>query len=123
MPFLLQLREAGFRAWPFEPSALCDEEPQPLLLEIYTRLLTGAVAKSNATARAAYLAARRKADPAYAAISRAVLAKAQGSEDAFDALVCTVEMVRHRAELPMLRATEDATLRLEGVTWRPGMSD
>jgi hypothetical protein len=123
MPFLLQLREAGFRTWPFESSALSQEKPQPLLLEIYTRLLTGAVAKSNPTARAAYLAARRKSDPAYAAISRSVLARAHASEDAFDALVCTLEMVRHRAELPSLRATEDPTLRLEGITWRPGVQD
>ena len=121
MPFLLQLRAAGFRTWPFENAALSDPTPQPLLLEIYTRLLTGAVAKSNAAARKAYLAALRKSDVAYAAIPRSVLAKAHASEDAFDALVCTIEMVRHRAELPRLRATEDPTLKLEGITWRPGI--
>jgi hypothetical protein len=123
MPFLLQLREAGFRAWPFESAALTAETPQPLLLEIYTRLLTGAVAKSNPAARKAYLAALRTSDPAYAAISRSVLAKAESSEDAFDALVCTIEMVRHRTELPRLRATDDPTLRLEGITWRPGVQN
>ena len=123
MPFLLQLREAGFRTWPFESAALNATKPQPLLLEIYTRLLTGAVAKSNPTARAAYLADRRKSDPAYTAIPRSVLAKAHASEDAFDALVCTIEMVRHRAELPRLRATEEPTLRLEGITWRAGVQE
>jgi len=66
MPFLLQLWEAGFRVWPFEDSAVGTKEPQPLLVEMYTRLLTGAVAKSNPVARKAYLTARRKAIPEYA---------------------------------------------------------
>src|SRR6185312_11531388 len=88
MPFLLRLREAGFRVWPFESAALGAKKPRPLLVEMYTRLLTGAVAKSNPAARSAYLAAKRKADASYAGISRGVLAKALESEDAFDALVC-----------------------------------
>jgi hypothetical protein len=32
-----------------------------------------------------------------------------------------VEMVRWRAEFADLKATEDKTLRLEGITWRPGV--
>jgi hypothetical protein len=120
MPHLLTLREAGFRTWPFESVAFSTKQPQPLLIEIYTRLLTGAVAKSNPAARKAYLATRRKTDPAYAAIPRSVLAKAQGSEDAFDALVCTIEMVYHRRSFASLRVTKDQTLRLEGITWQPG---
>src|SRR5580698_6983197 len=60
MPFLLRLHEAGFRVWPFEEAQLQGTasrspagmpigktEAKPLLVEIYTRLLTGAVAKSN----------------------------------------------------------------------------
>jgi hypothetical protein len=50
-----------------------------------------------------------------------VLAKAYASEDAFDALVCCVEMVRHQAEFAGLHATRDPELRLEGITWRPGV--
>jgi hypothetical protein len=50
-----------------------------------------------------------------------VLAKAYASEDAFDALVCVVEMVRFRGEFGGLRATRDSVLRLEGITWRPGV--
>jgi malonyl CoA-acyl carrier protein transacylase len=88
---------------------------------MYTRLLTGAVAKSNAEARKAYLAAKRRADAAYAGLSRGVLAKAYASEDGFDALVCCVEMVRYAGEFAGLRATRDEVLRLEGVTWRPGV--
>ena len=120
MPLLLKLREAGFRTWPYEAAAFGAAEPQPLLVEMYTRLLTGAVKKSNAGARRAYLAERRKSDDAFAGISRKVLTAAEGGEDAFDALVCMVEMVRWRAEFAELKATEDKTLRLEGITWRPG---
>ncbi len=122
MPHLLELRAAGFRVWPFEAAALAAQNPQPLLLEMYTRLLTGAVKKSNPAARKAYLAERRKSDPAYSALSRKVLASAQSSEDAFDALVCTLEMTGHLAELPLLETTTDPTLQLEGITWRPGLT-
>jgi hypothetical protein len=123
MPFLLRLREAGFRVWPYESAALAAKRPQPLLVEMYTRLLTGAVAKSNPAARKAYLAAKKKTDEAYVGLSRGVVAKALGSEDAFDALVCALEMVRWRGEFAGLRATTDETLKLEGITWRPGVQD
>ena len=89
---------------------------------MYTRLMTGAVAKSNAEARKAYLKLRRKEDAVYAGISRAVMKKAEESEDAFDALVSVMEMVRHADEFAGLRATRDPDLRLEGITWRPGVS-
>jgi len=125
MPFLLTLREAGFRIWPFEGSSVGAKRPAPLLVEMYTRLLTGAVAKSNGEARKAYLAAKRRADAAYAELysklPRAVVAKAYASEDAFDALVCCVEMAGCAGEFAGLRATRDEVLRLEGITWRPGV--
>jgi hypothetical protein len=121
MPWLMKLREAGFRVWPFEASALGEKEPTPLVVEMYTRLLTGAVKKSNAEARRAYLAAKKKTDAGYAGLSRSVMAKALASEDAFDALVCCLEMVRWREEFAGLRETRDGVLRLEGVTWRPGV--
>lgn len=121
MPHLLELHAAGFRVWPFENAALSAKSPQPLLVEMYTRLLTGAVKKSNPAARKAYLADRRRSVPAYASLSRRVLRAAQSSEDAFDALVCALEMTRHRAEFPKLRATLDPTLRREGITWHPGL--
>jgi hypothetical protein len=120
IPFLLRLRDAGFRVWPFE-SARFGAQPKPLLVEMYTRLMTGPVAKSNEAARKVYLAARRKNDPLFAQISRSILQKALGSEDAFDALVSTVEMARHAEEFTHLRATNDAALKLEGITWRPGV--
>ena len=120
IPLLQRLHEGGFRVWPFEDAAL-DEKPRPLLVEMYTRLMTGPVAKSNQKARAAYLALRRKSDPIYASLPRGVLAKALASEDAFDALVSTFEMVRHASEFSCLHATSDADLLLEGITWTPGV--
>ena len=58
-----------------------------MVVEIYTRLMTGAVNKSSEAARTAYLAKKRRESALYAGLSRGVLAKARGSEDAFDALV------------------------------------
>jgi hypothetical protein len=121
MPFLLALWEGGFRVWPYEDSGVGGKRPKPLLVEMYTRLMTGAVAKSNEGARRAYLAAKRKRDDLYGGISRGVLAKAYASEDAFDALVSVVEMVRYKGEFAGLKATTDEGLRLEGITWRPGV--
>jgi hypothetical protein len=121
MPFLLRMREAGFRVWPFESSLVAGKRPMPLVVEMYTRLLTGAVKKSNPVARREYLLAKKKMDAAYAGLSRGVVAKALGSEDAFDALVCCMEMVLWREEFAGLRATRDEVLRLEGITWRPGV--
>ncbi|MDP9039328.1 MAG: hypothetical protein M3O02_08650 [Acidobacteriota bacterium] len=122
MPMLLALHHAGFRIWPFDHAALADPaDPRPLLVEMYTRLLTGPVAKSNPQARRAYLLTRSRTDPAYAGLSRPVLARACAGEDAFDALVCCLEFTRRQDEFPALRATSDPGLALEGVTWRPGV--
>ncbi len=122
MASLARMRAAGFCVWPFEDAALVEDAPSPLVVEMYTRLLTGAVKKSNPIARKAYLAERCKGDSGYAALSRGVIEKAAGSEDAFDALVCALEMVRSRQEFLRLRRTEDPILRLEGITWRPGLA-
>jgi hypothetical protein len=118
---LLYLHDAGFRVWPYENAAF-GVHPRQLLVEIYTRLMTGPVAKSNAAARKVYLTAKRRADLLYKTIPRGVLQKALGSEDAFDAFVTTLEMVRHASEFPKLRRTTDPALRLEGITWRPGVT-
>jgi hypothetical protein len=122
MPMLLALRQAGFRVWPFDDAAVAALQPQPLLVEMYTRLLTGPVAKSNAEARRAYLLARRKNDVDYAGLSRTVMTAAYNSEDAFDALVCCMEMARRRHLFAKLRATQDPVLRLEGITWQTGLA-
>ncbi len=124
MPMLQRLHQAGWRVWPFQDAALDldQQQPRPLLVEMYTRLMTGAVAKSNAEARKRYLARRRREDILFVSVGRAVLRKAEGSEDAFDALVSTLEMVRHASNFSGLRATGDRQLQLEGITWRPGVA-
>ena len=117
MPGLLRLREAEFRIWPFDEPSL----KKPLAVEIYTRLMTGAVTKSSESARTAYLAKKRRESVLYAGLSRRVMAKARGSEDAFDALVAALVMTEHRAEFARLRKTEDEVFRMEGQTWVPGL--
>ena len=123
MTMLERLHDAGFRIWPLETSAIDAKRPRPLLVEMYTRLMTGAVAKSNPEARKKYLSAKRKTDTLYASLGRAVLAKAQGSEDAFDALASVIEMARYADEFGKLKATRNPELRREGLTWRPGVSE
>ena len=118
MPGLLRLRSAGFKVWPFDSPAV---QRAPLVVEIYTRLMTGAVTKSSEVARTAYLAKKRRESALFAGLSRAVVAKARGSEDAFDALVTALVMVEHRAEFALLRKTEDEVFRMEGQTWVPGL--
>ena len=118
MPGLLVLREAGFKIWPYDAPELGRA---PLVVEMYTRLMTGAVNKSSEVARTAYLAKKRKENALYAGISRGVVAKARASEDAFDALVSAIVMVEHRGEFAGLRKTEDEVFRMEGHTWVPGL--
>ena len=116
---LVRLREAGFRVWPFDRPALAAKSPKPLVVEMYTRLNTGAVHKSNPVARAAYLLRKRREDSAYAALSRTVMQRARGSEDAFDALVSTMVMAEHRAEFVTLPKPRDPLHRFESWTWAP----
>jgi hypothetical protein len=119
MPGLLRLREAGFGIWPFDGAGF--EDGTPMVVEIYTRLMTGAVTKSSEAARGAYLAEKRRESVSYAGLSRGVLMKARGSEDAFDALVSAMVMVEHRGEFAGLRRTRDEVFRMEGHTWVPGL--
>ena len=87
MPHLRQLREAGFSIWPFDP-------PSPwTVLEIYPRLCTGPVNKSNPEQRARYLEKSPWAIPERFAASMA------GSEDAFDAAISALVMHEHLADL------------------------
>ena len=114
-PLLVRLRAGGFRVWPFDAPGL--REGRPLLVEIYPRLLTGEVKKGNAEARARYLARKRKEEGAYAGLSRDVVAKARGSEDAFDALVSVMEMAARREDFPRLQRATDRVTRMEGAVW------
>ncbi len=121
MPVLLRLRSAGFRVWPFDRPELAGDDPKPLVVEMYSRLNTGAVHKSNPAARRAYLQRRRAHDPAYAELSKNVLAEARRSEDAFDAMVSCMVMTARRSGFASLPEPRDRRFRVEGWTWAPGI--
>lgn len=107
MKLLRQLHAAGFSIWPFDPSGW------PKVVEIYPRALTGAVVKSSAAARAAYLAHR------YPELPDFVREQAELSEDAFDAAVSALVMAVHVQSLVNLMPTTAPLLALEGRIWLP----
>ena len=121
MPVLLQLHEAGFLVWPFDRPRLTGKGASPLVVEMYSRLNTGPVHKSNPQSRAAYLKKKRAEDPRYAALSRGVMNDAQGGEDAFDALVSCMVMSERRSEFASLATPRDPKHAVEGWTWAPGI--
>ncbi|HZP58365.1 MAG TPA: hypothetical protein VFC53_12555 [Dehalococcoidia bacterium] len=107
MPYLLRLQAAGIAVWPF------FEGTRPVVaVEIYPRLLTGPVRKSDRLAREAYLDGR--------GLTGAGWDEARSSEDAFDAAVSALAMWERRDDLAKLRATSDPVLLLEGAIWDPG---
>jgi len=107
MPFLRQLRNAGFSIWPFDPPGW------PRVIEIYPRLLTGPVVKSSKEARIAFLADRRWCfDGDLAAV-------AASSDDAFDAAISALVMAEHAVALAELEMVIDPVARLEGQVWKP----
>ena len=107
MPLLHQLHLGGARIWPFASGGL------PVVVEIYPRLLTGGVRKSDPRARAELLASRYPSlDPHHRGLAIA-------SEDAFDAAVSALVMVEHVADLAALPEEPDPQLRLEGRIWHP----
>jgi len=110
-PCLQALREGGIAIWPFDRGAL------PVAVEVYPRLLTGPVVKSSAGARAAYLKQRLPG------LQPEELAKAAGSEDAFDAAVAAMAMYAFRDHLRRLPPVTDKTLLMEGVIWDPAFVD
>jgi hypothetical protein len=110
MPHLRRLREDGFSIWPFHPAA------PHTVMEIYPRLLTGPVHKSNRQHRVAYLrAAQWPIPPPF-------LERMIESEDAFDAGISALVMDRHAGELACLLPTSDPVALLEGDVWRPAAS-
>ena len=107
MSHLATLRKEGFSIWPFH------EVQTPLVIEIYPRLLTGPVNRSDFDERQKYLA------DGFPEIDGALACKAASSEDAFDAAVSAVVMSRHLDEISTLTATRDPTELIEGRIWWP----
>jgi hypothetical protein len=107
MPHLLTLADAGFAIWPF------DEPGDRRVVEIYPRVLTGAVNKGRWRDRHEYLG-RRFPDQELRMLERAA-----GSEDAFDAAVSALVMSEHAAALGALERSEDPDYAIEGRIWAP----
>ena len=112
IPVLRDLRRAGFCVWPFEEVEL------PVLVEIYPRVFTGDVTKSDKSARRRELEKLLRGK--YGAwMGNGVMERAEASEDAFDAVFAALGMWEHRAEFADLRRAEGAVERLEGRIWVP----
>ena len=107
MPHVAALRREGFSIWPFH------EVKSPLVIEIYPRLLTGPVNKSDPSARKAFLVG------GFPEIDNMLARMAASSDDAFDAAISAVVMARHMDELSALTASQDPTELLEGRMWWP----
>ena len=105
MPYLRNLRQAGFGIWPFDPPARLT------VIEIYPRVLTGPVKKSDRTERERYLAGWN--------IPEYLRRRTIDSEDAFDAAVSALVMSRHADDLVSLQPATDPDIRLEGSIWVP----
>jgi hypothetical protein len=106
-PYLARLRAGGVAIWPFDASRL------PVAVEVWPRLCTGPVVKSDAGARAALL------DVRYPDLRPEFRAAAVASDDAFDAAVTALVMAAHADELAALAAPEHPAARLEGWIWSP----
>ena len=100
---LMTMRRAGFSIWPFHPPTF------PCVVEIYPRSFTGAIHKSNAAARSAYM--RKHLDQQ---LSAETFDQAAASEDAFDALCSVIGMARQSDEFINLTQAEEPGRLLEG---------
>lgn len=107
MRTLHRLQDSGFAIWPFDTVAV------PAVVEIYPRLLTGEVKKSNPQARGEYLRDR------YPHLPSAMMETAGSTEDAFDAAVSALVMAQHVDELLSLPDARGPQMQIEGEIWHP----
>jgi hypothetical protein len=110
MPILHRLSAEGFSVWPFGSTDM------PLVVEIYPRILTGAVNKSSATERTYYLSRFQEKLP------QELRERAASSEDAFDAAVSALVMSISFENQVDLTVPEDRRTMLEGKIWHPGVA-
>jgi len=104
MPLLARLRSNGFAIWPLDPVVF------PLVIEIYPRVLTGSVVKSDPAARRSYL--DRMGWPKDPELRLRI----GDSEDAFDAAVSARKMADHLSNFVTLPPGDEID-RLEGRIW------
>ena len=115
---LHRLRSAGWTIWPFEPAG------RMVAIEIYPRLFTGPVVKSDAAQRARFLAhppatLGPRLVHSLGTLPATMRDRAAASEDAFDAAVSALAMAEHAAALTTLPRVRNPQLRLEGAIWHP----
>jgi hypothetical protein len=110
MPWLAVLEDSGFSIWPFHAPRL------PIVVEIYPRLFTGALAKSNQVRREEYIKANQHVLTAH--LHDACIK----SEDALDACMSAHGMWKHLDQLLSLPMVQDRQTRLEGRIWFPSRS-
>ena len=107
MPYLRTLRAGGYHVWPFDPLT------PPAVIEIYPRLLTKEVHKSQFAARQIYLAGESWLD------TDDQRNEGASSEDAFDALVSARRMWESRQELDESASEGVESDHIEGRIWNP----
>jgi hypothetical protein len=107
-PALGRLRDSGYAIWPFDHPA-----DAPVVVEIWPRVFTGPVVKSDASQRAAHV------DQLLSGVDPGMRARAVLSEDAFDAAVAAVAMSHHEEALRALPPFGDAVVQREGWIWTP----
>jgi hypothetical protein len=105
MPYLLQLHQSGFAIWPF------DSPGWPRAIEIYPRLFTPGIVKSNRDSRCEFLEKFRDR------CSASDLTNAKNSDDAFDALVSAFAMSERWEELCSLAQSTNSQTIIEGAIW------
>jgi len=108
IPILHRLRQEGFSIWPFMAPDF------PIALEIYPRWFTGDGNKSGKAFRSSHLGGEQ-----FASLPRELIARAESSEDAFDALCSVMGMKDHIRQLGRLTQASDARGKLEGRIWLP----
>ncbi len=105
---LAELADAGFAIWPF------DESAQPLVVEIYPRLFAPNVVKNRHRQRREHL---HKHFPGQ---HPALLERAAGSEDAFDAAISALVMAENSSDFDRLPPfAPGSPQRIEGCIWAP----
>ena len=107
MPHLPALRAAGFALLPFDPPR------GPLAFEIWPRLLSGPVNKSDGVTRWTWLQFRfPDQDPD-------LVRRAAETEDSFDAAVSALMLDRFLRGSSTFPTARDEVDRIEGRIWRP----
>jgi len=106
IPFLPQLRAAGFKIWPW------DDAAPPAAMEIWTRVAIGDTVKSSPNARIEAVKSHR-------GIPSPLRKPASASEDLFDAAMTALWLSENEAALAASRRSRRRADLLEGRTWLP----